>query len=92
MSGRRRVSSSCGESACFLEGRLVSPVASWSGARRGPGVVGAGGPRLVELELQVEGGEVWFQASCPHEVDSGEEGAVHVGDVPDCESPRSLDR
>ena len=39
-----------------------------------------------------EGWEVWFQASCPHEVEAGEEGAVHVEDVPDCESPRSLDR
>ena len=47
---------------------------------------------LVEVELLVQGWEVWFQASCPHEVEAGEEGAVHVEDVPDCESPRSLDR
>ena len=45
-----------------------------------------------QLELLVQGGEVRFQASCPHEVETGQEGAVYVEGVPDCESPRSLDR
>ena len=30
------------------------------------------------MEILVEGGEVWFQSACSHEVDSGEEGAVDV--------------